>query len=150
MPVVQYQDSLEARVAFKRLTGLTIRLTPFELLTAINQQSDTLVAASIVTFRVDERRTEYLIKARGTKLIGFGQDPVTWTWRQIGKPLVVWDEDFEPFSYNLFSRGKSPAEWLAAREFARQCYRPGTSAQPLDSSYRTTLGYTTSKMERYW
>lgn len=149
MDVTDYTDTLEARVAFKRLTGLNIRLTPFESITKIAPKSETEVVVQIITHQAEERRTEWLLTARGIKLVRFVQSE-SGTWAQVGKPLVMWDDDFERVSIPLFGPGKTPGEWLQAREFARMCYRPGTSNFPMDNHQRTQEGYTTARMARHW
>lgn len=143
-----YETSLEASVAFKRLTGTTCRLTPFEALVKIAVKSDDEIIVQITTYEVIERRTEYVIKNRGTKLVGFSNRHGT--WQQNGKALVVWETDFEPFSIPFYGSGKTMAEWLDAKEFARMCHRPGSSAVPMDSHKRVMQGASTVRMTRHW
>lgn len=143
-----FESNLEARVAFKRLTGLNIRLTPWELLTRINRQSEDTIVVQIVTHEVNERKTQTILTGRGVRLIQYKL--VDGSWKETFRLPVVWEPDFKPMTYSLFGPGKTPEEWLQAKLFEQMCYRPGSDRSPLDSCSRTSIGYTTPKMARHW
>jgi len=148
METVDYQSNLDARLAFKRLTGINIRLTPYESLVKIGQPNDETIVVQLVVHQADERKTETILKAQGTRLIQFTKTPSGWA--QHGKPVTVWDNDFKPIALPYFTRDRSLAAFLQSREFTRMCGRPGTDRNPLDSHDRTAQGYSTRRMSRHW
>ncbi len=150
METPQYESNLEALVAFKQLTGgAYFRLRPFEIIERIAQKDDSNIVVRLITFEIDERKTETHLTNRGTKLIAY-QRTESGEWRQAGRAFTVWDTDFERIAINHFGPGKTEAEYWNAKAYARLCYRPGTSAQPMDSFYRTTAGHTPTRMARHW
>jgi hypothetical protein len=147
-----YQSNLEAAIAFKQMTGITIRLTPYDLLARIVRKSDDQIVVAIKVHEVHEYRTSVVLKNQGTRLIQFRRvDGVG--WRQIGLPVTMWESDFTPVHHSIFGPGKTVAEWLQARQFEADCGRPGTDNHPLDSFQRTVVDgpdFTTRKMARHW
>lgn len=148
MDTPRFSSNLEARIAFKRLTGIEIRLTPFEVVVEIIEKSADEIVVKLIVFEVDERRTETWLNNRGTRLTQFKL--VNGSWKQSPQSFTLWDTDFEPTAHNHYGVGKSVGEWLHARAYARLCYRPGSTAQPMDSFYRTTKGHTSSRMAKHW
>ena len=148
MRVTDYESNVDAQKAFKALTGQTIRITPFQSIDRIAVKSPTEILVQLTVFTVEERRTEYLLTARGTRLIQFTE--TNGRWAQTGKPVTVWESSFSRISVPFFGRGKNMAEWLSDREFTRMCGRPGTSSHPLDSHDRVAQGYSTRRMSRHW
>ena len=146
----QFESNIEALVAFKALTGgAYLRLRPFELVHSIIKRDDENIVVKIITFEIDERRTETYLTNRGTKLVGY-QLNGSGLWAQAGKPFTLWETDFQPTAINHYGPGKTQGQWLHDRAYARLCHRPGTSAQPMDSFYRTTAGHTPARMARHW
>lgn len=143
-----FETNLDARVAFKRLTGETIRLTPWEAIESIVEKDDGSVAVVIVTHTVEERKTETILTSRSLKLLVFVQSDTG--WRQANR-MVVPDPTFEKAEHiPLFGPGKTPAEWLMARQWERLAHRVGSSASPMDNYDRVGKGYTTARMTRHW
>jgi hypothetical protein len=148
MDSTDYQSNLDARIAFKMLTGLQLRLRPYETVVTIAVQSPTQIVVKSEVYDFDERRTETFLTAKGTRLIAFQKAESGWS--QSGKTITVWDPSFSRIAVNHYAPGKTEGEWLTGRAWDRLAYRPGSDAQPMDSFYRTTKGYTPAKMARHW
>lgn len=148
---MQFSTNLEAAIEFKRLTGITLRITPYDLVTAISIKADDQIVVTTKVHQVEERRTSVILKAQGTRLtqylLGGGG------WHQSGAPFTLWEPDFEPVHHSIFGPGKTVAQWLAARQFEAMCGRPGSDSHPLDSYQRTVIDgpdFTNKKMARHW
>lgn len=144
----QFESNLDARVAFKQMTGLTIRLTPWELIEKITQKDDGSIVVTIQTHTVSERTRETVLLTRATKLIQFVQSD-SGAWVE-ALAFRVEDADFERQSIPLFGPGKTPEQWLMARQWERMAYRVGSAANPLDNYTRVGAGYTPARMTRHW
>lgn len=146
-----YSSNLDAIKAIKRLTGLVIRVTPYDLVQGVTVKSETEIVVTVKVHEIEERRTTVILKNQGTRLIQFTRTE-SGGWRQSGL-FTLWETDFEPVHHSLFGPGKTVAEWLAARQFESMCGRPGTDNHPLDSYRRTVVDgadYTTRRMARHW
>jgi hypothetical protein len=142
------QSNLDQLIRFKELTGQTFRVTPYDLITGIDQKDDGSIVVSVQIHTVEERRTEVILTARRIRLIGFVQSDSGWVESM---RLTVDDPDFTgPISIPLFGPGKTPAEWLMSRQRERMAYRVGSSRNPLDNYTRVGAGYTPDRMARYW
>lgn len=148
---MQPSTNLEGAIEFKRLTGLTLRITPYDLVIAITVKSADEVVVTMQVHQIDERRTSVTLKAQGTRLTRYVRTAEG--WHQAGLPFTMWQPDFEPVHHSIFGPGKTVAQWLAARRFESMCGRPGTDRHPLDSFQRTVIDgpdYSTRRMERHW
>lgn len=148
MDRMEFESNLEARRAFKAATGLPIRLTPYDLFTAMVRQSETQLTVSILIHKAEERRASVVLIGRATRLIQYNRSPAG-VWRQAGI-VTVWDEDFEPQTYSLYGPGKSPEEWLHAQIWARMAHRVGSSRHPLDNFDRVRYDRASDKMVKHW
>lgn len=148
MDRTDFESNLEARRVFKAETGLNIRLTPFDLFTAMVRQSDTQITVSITVHQTDERRTSVILTGRGTRLIQFTKS-LTGRWSQ-SSMMTMWDDEFECQTYSLFGPGKSPEEWLHAQIWSRMAHRVGSDNAPMDNFDRVQHDRSTPKMTRHW
>lgn len=145
------ESNLEARLVFKRVTGITLRVTPYEVVTRIKRLNESTIVVQLKVYQAEERRTEVILKNQGTRLVQF-----TLTergWAQTGPSVTAWDDDFKPVYQSLYGPGKTVEEWYRARQFEADCHRPGTDSHPLDSARRTAAydgEYSTARMVRHW
>ena len=145
-----YESNIEALRAFKSMTGgAYLRVRPFEIIEAIVQRDADNIVVKLITFELDERKTEMVLKAKGTKLVGYKRTE-SGSWVQNGKAFTVWDDTFSPISVKHYGPGKTEAEYWSAKAYDRLCYRPGSDRQPMDSFRRVVEGYTPARMERHW
>lgn len=145
------ESNLDALRVFKRATGLTMRVTPYEVVTRIKSIDETTIVVQLRVYQADERRTEVILKNQGTRLAQYTQ--TDGVWRQAGPTVTAWDDDFKPVYWSKFGPGKTVEQWYRAREFEASCYRPGTDQHPLDSAHRTSAydgQYSTTRMVRHW
>lgn len=145
------ESNLHALRAMKALTGLTIRVTPYEVVTRIKRLDEGTIVVQLRVYQAEERRTEVILKNQGTRLAQYTQ--TNGVWRQAGPTVTAWDDDFKPVYWSKFGPGKTVEQWYRAREFEASCYRPGSDSHPLDSFQRTVIDgpdYTTRRMERHW
>lgn len=143
------QTNVELLVQVKRLTGLTVRMLPYEEVLEIKTVGNT-VAVLIQTYQYRERRADVEFTARGKRLVSLThKTDGTWTHDQ----MVVWEPDFVPFYQNTFGPGKTVGDWYAQRTRERMAYRPGTSTSPMDNSDRTHMhdgNYSPPRMRSHW
>jgi hypothetical protein len=145
-----FQSNLEARTAFKRMTGAIIRLTPYDLFIKVTVKSPTELVATIRVHEIQERRTAVILKNQGTRLVQFNL--VNDVWVQTNT-FTLWETDFTPIHHSIFGPGKTVGQWLLARQFESMCGRPGSDNHPLDSFQRTVVDgpdYSTKRMARHW
>lgn len=145
------ESNLHALRAMKQATGITMRVTPYEVVTRIKQVDASTIAVQLRVYQAEERRTEVILKNQGTRLIQFKL--TDHGWAQTGRPITAWDDDFEPVYQSLYGPGKTVEEWYRARAFEASCHRPGTDSHPLDSARRTQAyggQYSTKRMARHW
>lgn len=127
-------------------TGHHITLKPFEKVTNMRVDKD----AVAVVLRVVETKDVshgFEIKRMGYRVYGFNKVDVGWIGQ---KTITVWDEDFEPQFVRTFGTGVNLAEWIDKIWYARECGRPGTSKNPLDTYDRTVSGGGLNKMKSHW
>lgn len=132
----------------KQLTGHQIILKSGESVLNLKVgPTDVTVVLSVVASR--ERSMFIEITGIGTRLYGFTKNETAEKWNTI-KPITIWVENFEPQLIRTAGRSVTPTEYVEALWFARECYRPGTSADPRDSFERTLDGYSSGKMDSTW
>lgn len=131
-----------------RATGQPLRLRPFERVILV-KVTDTEASALIDTYSVRELAREWRLEKHGTKMVSFKRDESTRQWAEV-PGLLIWDEDFEPQTIVKFGKSVTPQQYREDIEFARDCYRPGTSRTPLDNYERVLDGPSTPAMERHW
>lgn len=129
-------------------TGFITILRPFETIKKITLTDDT-AGIVVETFSFDDRTRDIRFNKRGTKLIAYKRSDETGEWLRNGM-VTMWDESFVPFIQAKFGTPVTPTEYAAKRQWERECYRPGTDAQPLDNAARTDAGQTTDTMRKYW
>jgi hypothetical protein len=145
------ESNLHALRIMKQATGLTMRVTPYEVVTRIKQVTETTIVVQLRVYQAEERRTEVILKNQGTRLVQYSL--TDHGWAQAGPTVTAWDDDFQPVYQSLYGPGKTVEEWYRARQFEAACHRPGTDSHPLDSFHRTVVDgpdYTTSRMARHW
>lgn len=145
-------SNLEYLAQLRRATNQVVTLRPFDTVLKV-QCDDDKAAILIETFRYKETAREIRFTERGTKLISFAkctdQLPTYGRWAVAGE-MILWDDEFVPFIHVKFGKSVSPREHAEQVAWERQCYRPGTSRNPLDNYERVLAGPTTDAMERYW
>jgi len=145
------ESNLDALRIMKATTGLTMRITPYEVVTRIKRVNETTIVVQLRVYQAEERRTEVILKNQGTRLVQY-----TLTdhgWAQAGPTVTAWDDDFKPVYQSLYGPGKTVEEWYRSRLFEAACHRPGTDSHPLDSARRTAAydgQYSTNRMVRHW
>jgi hypothetical protein len=145
------ESNLHALRIMKQATGLTMRVTPYEVVTRIKQVTETTIVVQLRVYQAEERRTEVILKNQGTRLVQYSL--TDHGWAQAGPTVTAWDDDFQPVYQSLYGPGKTVEEWYRARAFEAQCNRPGTDSHPLDSANRTAAyngQYSTTRMVRHW
>lgn len=132
----------------KQLTGHQIILKSGEsVINLVVAPTQVSVVLSVVTSR--EKGMFIEITGLGTRLYSFTYSENTNSWLPI-KPITVWAEGFEPQLMRIAGQSITPTEYVEKLWFARECHRPGTSANPMDSFERTLDGYTTNTVQRHW
>lgn len=132
--------------AITKEPGLTLR--PHDEITTV-LITENKVGLHIRTYRFEDRAREIRFTARGTKMIVWDRDATQWTgWKRT--EMVLWEDDYQPETIIKFGRSNTPAEVAARRQFEKDCFRPGTSRNPLDNYERVIAGPTTPAMERYF
>jgi hypothetical protein len=122
---------------------------PGEKLLKVNATDDT-VTVMISWIRVAETNREWRIVAAGRSLLTWARPESTneaWVW--LGR-LDVEDEGFKPVVHLKYGEPNTPDRVLERRNFARDCYRPGTERSPMDNWLRTVDGHTPESMTRHW
>jgi hypothetical protein len=145
------ESNLHALRVMKQATGLTMRVTPYEVVTRIKQVTETTIVVQLRVYQAEERRTEVILKNQGTRLVQYSL--TDHGWAQAGPTVTAWDTDFAPVYQSLYGPGKTVEEWYRARQFEAACHRPGTDSHPLDSANRTAAydgQYSTTRMVRHW
>jgi hypothetical protein len=141
-----YKSQIALRNVFD-LTGHQIILKSGEsvqnLVITPNQVS---VVLNVVDWR--EKGQGFEVKGLGVRLYSFMNN--TGSWLPVGKPVTVWEEDFKPEFVRTHGRSVSPTEWVEALWFARECARPGSSSNPMDTYERTLEGYSSDTMQAHW
>lgn len=161
------EGNIQALAAIKRLTnGTVVRLQPHDEVTLI-EDTDEGVYVWITRLRIEERKSDIKVTARGVCLVVVSQSE-TWSgWRT--DTYVGWDreqcmtnmmnavtrgqidtaqmwktihdklpeEPFEPIFINHYGPGKSVGEWLEQRSRERMAGRVGTSSHPMDTHERS-------------
>lgn len=102
-------------------------------------ESRVVVRLEVLSFTESVRDIRFTKKA--TKLM-------TWTSSGSYEEFVIEDDTFEPYTERRFGSVTSPAEYHEKREWEGMQYRVGSDASPMDSAYRSTLGY--APMADYW
>lgn len=141
------EDNLTALVEIKRLTGLTVRLKPFDEIIGWVVKSPTEIVVQIRTHEVIEAKFDTFLTGRGIKLQGLSAQ-ADGTWRA-GESIVMWEDDFQKVRVAAFTP-TSIADFWAKRDHENMCYRPGTSKQPMESASVTAEGYSPARMTRHW
>jgi len=133
---------------FKRLTGMVYQMREFESIQKVSVEGNT-ANLLLTTYSLETAASRTIKKRRGLRLITWQRNTAHGNWYETGR-LTMWDEDFAAETILKFGAVKTATEIIDKREFEKQCYRPGTSKQPLDNYERTLESYTTADMERYW
>lgn len=138
----------------RRVTGKNIAVPMFAKVDKV-VVSDDRCAVRLEVHEFADRPHDYIISNKGTRTYLFARnDAGKWEC----DVFTTWDEpgEFAEVVIGKLYRRTTPADWLAALEFARDCHRPGSSAQPMDSYERVLQGDTspslasTEKMARHW
>lgn len=142
----QHMLSVIALRQIAAATGHQITLKAFERVTNFQVNEDLVtVVISVVDSR--ERPQGFEIRRIGDRIYGFRLINNTW----MGQPaLTVWDENFVPQFVRTHGRSVDLKAWWDALWFARECYRPGTSSNPMDNYQRTSDGAANEHMKTYW
>lgn len=119
--------------------GRVIYVRPFEKVLKV-QITDDSVSVLFETFAFTETQTRIKFTKRGKRL---------WTYNRATRQpaeMVMWDDEYA--GEEIAKYGKVVEE--GQREWERDCYRPGTGRNPLDSARRLRQGPSTPRMERHW
>jgi hypothetical protein len=65
------ESNLQALRVMKQATGLTMRVTPYEVVTRIKQVTETTIVVQLRVYQAEERRTEVILKNQGTRLVQY-------------------------------------------------------------------------------
>jgi hypothetical protein len=131
-----------------QITGHQIILKSGEsVVNMLISPTEVTVVLSVVASR--ERSMFIEITGIGTRLYQFKSNENDGKW-SVTQPITVWAEDFKTQLYRTGGRSVTPTEYVEALWYARECYRPGTSAQPMDSFERTMDGFASPGAERNW
>jgi hypothetical protein len=142
----QHMMSVIALRQVEDVTGHHIILKPGEKVTNMQVTPD-LVTVVIRVVDAREVSMGFQVRRVGMRLYAFQLKDNTWMGQP---PMTAWDEDFEPQFLRGYGQGPNLAEWLDRLWFARECGRPGTARNPLDSFQRTTDGVGNEAMKRYY
>jgi hypothetical protein len=86
------ESNLQALRVMKQATGLTMRVTPYEVVTRIKQVTETTIVVQLRVYQAEERRTEVILKNQGTRLVQYSL--TDHGWAQAGPTVTAWDDDF--------------------------------------------------------
>jgi len=127
-------SNVALRQVFER-TGHQVILKPFERVADMTVTSTQIIVLLDVV-ACDEVSQGIMVRGQGKRLYSF---EIAADGRWLGAPPITsWDEDFEPQFIRGYGKSVNLKEWLDNLWFARDCYRPGTSSNPMDSYTRVT------------
>lgn len=134
------REDLETLAKIRKLTGVQIRLGEHDEIMGYQAKVGAIHVA-VTTYLVQETTREIRFKKSGFKiytisLVGDG----TW-WRLTDTTDTHWDDTFQPYVYEKFSRYESQDEITARHEWETMCHRPGTARTPMDNLDRQFQGY---------
>lgn len=172
------EGNIQALAAIKRLTGISVRLMTMDEITEI-ESIDEGIRVWITTWRMEERRTDVKVTARGIRLVTitsrnagiWKMSAITaWDAEQVMEEMMnairrqdmvgaqTWqlvsdrlgDEPFKPFFMNHYGAGKTVSEWADQVRRERMAGRVGTSSHPMDTYEWAEANATTDRMIKHW
>lgn len=147
MDTVNHLDSLKKVQLIRGQTGIHLHIKQWESIDAfLINESDGMIM--LTTYQVKDLVRETRYTAKGLRVITLHKSG---RWK-ITDDHVLWDEEFEPWTFVKFGRIKTAAELEDEREWEKLCYRPGTKKTQLDSYERVCDPFfrSTDKMERHF
>jgi hypothetical protein len=128
-PMTAHPDALAAVVAIKKHTGVAIRL-PLGHAVQSYEVTDTRLVLVISTARVTSTRHGLKVTHRGLHVREWARPTSRDPWS--ARPAIVteWRLD-EPEVFGVSST-RSAADQRESQAWAAMCYRPGSSAYPMD------------------
>lgn len=142
----QSMCSVLALRQIKEKTGHTIILKQFEKVLGYSYEEN-LVTVTLSVVDAREVSQGFEIKRIGTRMYGFQLADEKWLGQV---PITAWDEEYAPQFVRSNGRSVNLKEWLDNLWFARECARPGSLSNPMDTYERTTDSYASSKMAKHW
>jgi hypothetical protein len=142
----------------KLALGKPIQLRPYEQVLS-HKITDDEIFLSIRTWEFRETKSEVRFLKSGIRLRNWKLLDGKWV-EQFYRgadghkhSVVLWDDDFEPFTERLIGHSLTPDEYYDRIKWEAETYRVGTSRYPLDN-YHCTMAAgphgSTPDMYRYW
>lgn len=131
------------------LIGRPVSLGVYERLVKSVVTED-IVSLTIERWTVKETAREWRIVAHSHRVIGWARpESGSEVWDYVGS-VDLPDDSWQRIVHLKYGEPNTPQRLRERRDFAQDCYRPGTHAHPMDSWLRALDGSSTEQMDKHW